>query len=183
MQNISIQKEFGWCTIHTLANALRDKDFKELLSNKAFMSCDVDDVTEALHLCGYPEWEMESVAGVVGANYPPIPNRYLMDILKIENAATIPKNGMKHPAIPYFLTVQIKSPHWHYVAVIKCGAKFLYIDPYKNDVIVLKKLGHIFKYFTKCIAVERIVENLGSKGKKKEYIIICGENLGYNKLI
>ena len=48
MKNISVQKEFGWCNVHVLANVLRDKDFKEYLSNDEYKSGDSDMMNELL---------------------------------------------------------------------------------------------------------------------------------------
>ena len=177
MKNISIQKEFGWCNVHVLANVLRDKDFIEYLSNDEYKSGDSDMMNELLKNTGYGKWEMKPMIGIA-ACYPPIPNDYLFTVLSAENESTS-IHGKNNFLVPYFLTVQLKSPHWHCVALLKYKDIYLYIDPYIEDVIVLDNISEIVNYFKSCIGIERMVE---SKTKEKKFLLLDAEILGFDKI-
>lgn len=177
MKNISIQKEFGWCNVHVLANVLRDKDFKEYLSNDEYKSGNSDIMNELLENTGYDNIEIESMIGIATC-YPPIPNDYLLKVLSAENESTvIPEKD--NFLVPYILTVQLKSPHWHCVALLKYKDIYLYIDPYIEDVIVLDDISEIVNYFKSCIGIERMVE---SKTKEKKFLLLDAEILGFDKI-
>lgn len=177
MKNISIQKEFGWCNVHVLANVLRDKDFKEYLSNDEYKSGNSDMMDELLKNTGYNDIEMKSMIGIA-PSYPPIPNDYLFEVLSDENESTsIPKKN--NFLVPYFLTVQIKSPYWHCVALLKYKSVYLYIDPYIENVIVLDEISEIVNYFKSCIGIERMVE---SNTKEKHFLLLDAEILGFDKI-
>lgn len=179
MKNISIQTNIGWCNVHALANVLRDKDFLEYLSNEEYKSGDTDSLTEMLHGVGYDSYEMHGVVGI-SEEYPPIPDGYLMDVLTSDNSATVSLKPIDYPVIPYFLTVQLAKPKWHTVAFLKCNDRYLYIDSYREDVVVLDYPQDILCFFHCCINVERIVQTGKSGGC---WLIFDGESLGFSELL
>lgn len=177
MKNISIQNEFGWCNVHVLANVLRDKEFKEYLSNNEYKSGDSDMMNELLKNTGYSKWEIRPMIGIATC-YPPIPNDYLFTVLSAENESTIIP-GKSNMLVPYFLTVQLKFPYWHSVALLKYKDIYLYIDPYIEDVIVLDSISEIINYFQSCIGIERLVEK---DTKEKAFILLDAKILGFDSI-
>jgi hypothetical protein len=178
MENLSVQKEFGWCNVHTLINVFRDEEFKEYLSNDEYKSGDDDNVTEMLQNAGYPDDRVRPIIGV-GEHYPPLPKGYINKILssKTEDKLIDPSLNIKYPIIPYFLTVNVTEKFWHSVALLRCGNEYLYTDPRNKEMIKLNKINEIHSHFNKCIGISRI-ERKYDDGYK--YIILIGENIGYS---
>ena len=178
MKNLSVQKEFGWCNVHVLINLLRDEEFKEYLSNDEYKSGDCDMMTDLLHDTGYKEWDITPIIGTI-ADIPPIPNDYLLKILNLRSDdPRIPKD-FEYPLIPYILTVQIKEPHYHSVAVCRRGDKFIYIEPYNEDV-KLVEADEIPTFFKHCIGIERISTKVG---KQRAYIVLNGVKTDFIEIL
>ena len=178
MNNLSVQKEFGWCNVHVLANLLRDESFKEYLSNDEYKSGDSDMVTELLHMSGYEEWDVTPIIGTV-TDIPPIPTEYLLKIINLRSDDNQVPKHFKYTLIPYILTVQLKEPYYHSVAVCRCGNKFLYIEPYIEEVKIIQ-LEEIPTFFKHCIGIDRITTKIG---KQKGYIIFNGAETDFLEIL
>jgi hypothetical protein len=179
MKNISIQKEFGWCNVHTLTNVLRDKDFKEYLSNDEYKSGDIDSVIELLQNTGYSDWSMRELISIPEA-YPSIPNSYLKSIFEFNVEFKSENIKVDYPIIPYFLTVKLKSKYWHSVALINCNGTYLYIDPYIEDVVRLKSVDDVFGYFNECTGVDRITTETKTIPM---FVVLNGSELGFDEIL
>lgn len=179
MKNISIQKEFGWCNAHTLANVFRDEDFKEFLSNEEFKSGSAESMSEMLELAGYSYYIHSLVK--LPTCYPSINNEQLLSILLVDNLTT-QIEGVDFTVTPYFLTVRLKGAKcWHSVAVLKTPKGLLYIDPYLEDVVVLKQNKDLFNHFERCIEVERVASPTKNPDEI-QFICLKGAILGFDNL-
>lgn len=177
MENLSIQKEFGWCNVHTLVNVLRDDAFLEFLSNEEYKSGDIDSMNEMIKLAGYSDFEMMQIIGA--ADFcPSIPQQYFTDIIQYGDELN-EYGESDYPFIPYFLTVQIKAPHYHSVAILRFKNVYLYVDPYLKDVKMLKTPNESFGYFKKCIGIDRMVKRT-TKGKN--YLMFDGAKMGFDEM-
>lgn len=164
INNISIQKEFGWCMVHTLCNVLRDHDFKDYIGDEEFKAGDIDAVNKLLHRAGYRNIKMRKLISIPDI-YPSLPVDYVNSIICCENDSLKSEN-IDTPVIAYFLTVQLFfSESFHYVSIIKKGDVYLYSDPYRNRMIKLKSISDVWNYFESCIAIERLFNQVGEEEK------------------
>jgi len=177
MKNLSVQKEYGWCNVHTLCNVLRDEDFKVYIGKEKYKSGDFNSVNSMLKDAGYLTYTTFPIMCI--SNYfPSIPDDYLDSIISCST-----EDGdidMELPIFPYFLTVSNNGKDWHSVAVIRCGDSYLYTDPLNEDMILLDKISDIHNHFNKCNGIERIQAKCDDGIDK--FIVLDGEDYGYEEI-
>jgi hypothetical protein len=181
MKNLFVQKEFGYCTVYALANIFRDKTFLRFVGNEEFKGCDDEKENRLLAECGYKDVGLASVLYVSHSYKKPLPPDYALQILTSlgDHTKPNPEDSVEIPLIPYLLAVRLKDTHefHHAAAVLNYNGVLLYIDPYKEDIIVCEGMD-LFNNFIDCYGIKRFYMK-----DSDTFAILKGENLNYNFLI
>ena len=176
IENISVQKKFGYCGIHTLANALKDHRFKKLLDDKRFKVCTDDNINLALSLSGYKNLKLLSVAKI-DEYYGSIDSSMIYHLVSQDNKSTV-FIANEYPLIPYFLTVKLTDKYWHSTCILKIKDKLIYSDPYFDKFIEIESADDLNGLFLKCVEIQRICK---VSGKKSNYISFFADRLGFSQ--
>jgi len=176
IENISVQKKFGYCGIHTLANALKDHRFKKLLDDNRFKISTDETINLALSLCGYKNIRLLSVAKI-DEYYGSIDSSMIYHLVSQDNKSTVFSDN-EYSLIPYFLTVKLTDKYWHSVCILKIKDRLIYSDPYLDRFIELESASDLDELFFNCVEIQRICK---VSGKKSNYVSFFADRLGFSQ--
>jgi hypothetical protein len=182
MKHFSIQKEPGWCGVHSLANVLRDKSILYYLEDENYKFSTFIGMNKILKKEGY-EIFINPVVNMP-EKWKGISNDFLLDILTNNDIWNWDEfeTDSDFLIIPFFLTVKVKShrPEFHSVVVIRFKDEYFYSDPNFENYIKLESPSDILKYFEYCNGIEIFgVEN----GSVQNFVGLNGENYGFDELL
>jgi len=171
MINKSIQKEMGWCSVHTLQNIFQTNKLDNYLKDERYKGCGDKEVEELLSEID----DTLGVANVFYANqiYPSLPIEYVWDALNIKENC---EDNFKIKVIPYLLTVKLISSCYHMVAVLNINGRMYYSDPYKEKWEYLEMWQDLNPKFKQCSVVQRLYIK-----EDQSWAILNGEYYGYDK--
>jgi hypothetical protein len=168
------QKSAGWCTVYALANMFQDSRFLKFTEEERFKGCSKEEVDFMLHDLGYNlalGWVMYG-----NQHYNRFPKGYVYSALR-SFKEQFPENfEVRVPVIPYLLSVRLVPEMWHSVVVLMAGDDMFYIDPYKEERLLIESFEQFDALFIDCQAVERpyvIPDNA--------FCVLRGEDLGFNQ--
>lgn len=168
------QKGAGWCTVYTLANIFQDSRFLKFTEEERFKGCNKDEVDFMFHDLGY-----KVALGQVMYNnqhYTPLPKGYVYSALRSFKEPFPEDFGIKIPIVPYILSVRLVPSMWHSVAVLMVGHDMFYIDPYKEEMLLIESFEQFDTLFIDCQAVERPYLI-----KDNTFCVLIGEQLGFSQ--
>lgn len=157
MENISVQKSFGWCNVHCLINIFGEKKFKQFLNNQKYKGCGIKDVNEMISIV-YKDRGI-SVVCEINECYGSLPNSLVWNII----------NNCKHkvlglaepdmdftPIAPYILSIDkgIKNSR-HAIAVMNCNGVIVISDPYWKKMKIIKSEQELFSLINSVTVIER----------------------------
>lgn len=170
------QKSMGWCTVYTLANIFRNADFLKFTADEKFKGCSTEDVDYMLNELGYGL----KAGRVMYANqfYAALPKGYVYSTLRSFKDQVAEDIDVKVPVVPYILSVRLIPTIYHSVAVLMIGDNMYYIDPYKEEMLLIESFEQFDTLFIDCREVERFYRTTDDK-----FVFLMGELLGYDALI
>ena len=151
------QKQVGWCCPLTLANLFQDDTLLQHVGDEKFKGCTTDEVKFLLKEHFDKNYSISTVAQS-NVDYPPLTNQFVWDVLSKDLRDEFKHISDRMPIVPYFLSVKLheKSKFWHFVSVVFCNGKLLYIDPYKENVIEVNSLTDLYVNFYSVSLIERL---------------------------
>ena len=178
LENISRQLDFGYCNIHNLANALRDYDFTKLLDDEDFICGGNDSIDKALRLCGYHEWMVKQIC-MVDQYYGHFSSEFIYNVLSSQNESTKRLDDCTALNI-YFLSVQLKEPHFHSTCAFNINGRIFYSDPYFDKFIEIESASDFDSLFIKCVDISRIYATIDGIDS---WIVFDAEKMGVLKYL
>jgi hypothetical protein len=170
------QRSAGWCVVYTLANIFQDKRFLRFVEEERFKGCGKEEVDYMLNELGYGM--MLGQVMYSNQSYTPLPKGYIYSSLRLLKEQVCDDIKIKVPVVPYTLSVRLVPSMHHSVAVLMIGDNMYYIDPYKEEMLLIESFEQFDNLFIDCMMVERFY-----RIQDNRFCILFGENLGYDVLM
>jgi len=146
------QKKIGWCCPLTLANVFRNESFLEYLKEEKYKGCSDDDVKFMIQNTIHESHSVKNIAEV-NTDYGFLPIDTVWKILNKKE--DLSEFSDRLPLVPYFMSVKL-SEYWHFVAVLSFNGKLYYVDPYKENVVLLESKDQLQSYFKYVNLIQRL---------------------------
>lgn len=145
------QTKPGHCTVYMWANLIGDCAVLKFTEDPRFRGCGEKEQAEVL-ADFLPEIKMVQVCGV-DCNYPGIHINHIWGIVSFKD----PEKPFKHTAAVYVLTVRLykEIDMYHSVAIANYNDELFYLDPYKENWLLLENAEQLSSLFFKCSTIER----------------------------
>lgn len=169
------QPHAGWCVVYTLANIFQDKRFIRFTNDEKFKGCGKEEVDYMLHELDYGM--MLGMVMYANQSYMALPKGYIYRSLRSLKEQIHDDIQIKVPVVPYMLSVRLVPSMYHSVAVLMIGDNMYYIDPYKDEILLIESFEQFEQLFIDCTLVERFY-----RIEDNRFCILLGEHIGYEFL-
>lgn len=175
LNNISIQKKFGWCTTHCLINMFCDEGFEQFLDDENFKAGGIEIINKMLSTI-VPELEVCEIA-YVSEQFGRLPKQLIWDIVSVESFDDGIRNKDKM-AIPYLVSIDSTKDYRHSVAIINYQGNVIVSNPYHNKMQIVNNSSELNNMLGGVTIIERFKLKDSQKGNQM-WAGLWNDNLDY----